>query len=267
MGFQKIRQTFYVAHQEHRAAFMPYFTLGFPNEVQSMEIIQGIAENGADLIELGIPFSDPLADGAVIQHSSQIALQQGMNVKKALQCVTNLRKSGVNQALVLMGYINPILSYGSEKFVEDAAKSGADGLIIPDLPLQEAGDLENYCVANGLALIPMIAPNSTNERISMAAKHALGFLYLVSLTGVTGERSSLAANLRELVERVRKFTQVPLAVGFGISTPAQAAAVAQISDGVIVGSAIIRAANTNHKSSVNELVRQLRMAMKKMNNG
>ena len=263
MGINHIRSTFEQAKRENRAALMPYFTLGYPNFNQSFELICGIAENGADLIELGVPFSDPLADGPTIQHSTQIALERGMNVEKALLLTRELRKAGVNQPLLLMGYINPILSYGIEKYVRDAAECGADGFIVPDLPIQEADEMLAGCKASQLALIAMLAPNSTETRIQLTVKYAQGFLYLVSLTGVTGERESLAEDLYHFVERVRRSTSLPLAVGFGISTPIQAQAVAKIADGVIIGSALIRAAQTGEVHAVSGLVKQFRQAMER----
>lgn len=263
MGIHRIQACFEKARSDKRAALMPYFTLGYPSITESFEIVRGIADHGADLIELGVPFSDPLADGPVIQHSTQVALEQGMNVEKALNIAQNLRKAGLTQALLLMGYINPILSYGIEKYVNDAADCGIDGLIVPDLPMHEAGELEKICYIKEMALIAMLAPNSTDQRIGMVNAHARGFLYLVSLTGVTGERESLPEDLSNFIRRVRAVCNIPLAVGFGISTPAQAHTVAQLADGVIIGSAIIRTASEGGVRAVNELVRQLRQAMKK----
>lgn len=263
MGINHIQSIFERTKSENRAALMPYFTLGFPNSAQSFEIICSIAENGADLIELGIPFSDPLADGATIQHSTQIALEQGMNVEKALLLTRQLRQAGLKQPLLLMGYVNPILSYGIEAYVRDAAVCGADGFIVPDLPIQEAGEMLTACKTSQLALIAMLAPNSTETRIQLTLEHAQGFLYLVSLTGVTGERESLAKDLSQFVNRVRKVSKLPLAVGFGIATPIQAQTVAKIADGVIIGSALIRAANSGGIHAVTGLVKQFRQAMER----
>jgi tryptophan synthase alpha chain len=221
---------------------MPYFTLGFPTQSASLQIVSAIAQAGADLIELGIPFSDPLADGPTIQHSTQVALAHGMSVRHCLEIVAQLRLSGVSQPLLLMGYYNPILSYGVGRFVEDAAQAGADGLIIPDLPPEEAGELENHCRAQQLALVFLVAPTSTPERLALVAAHSTGFLYLVSLTGVTGARDRLSSGLEAFIGRVRKVTSLPLAIGFGISTPLQAGQAGRLADGVIVGSALIQAA-------------------------
>jgi tryptophan synthase alpha chain len=220
---------------------MPYFTLGYPSPDASVEILEAIARSGADLIELGIPFSDPLADGPTIQRSTQIALDAGMNAAGCLEIVSRLRARGVEQPLLLMGYYNPILAYGSKRFVEDAAAAGADGFIVPDLPLEEAGELEAACQGAELALVYLAAPTSTDDRLAEAARRTTGLLYLVSLTGVTGARSTLSTDLKAIVERVRARARTPLAVGFGISTPEQARAVARLADGVIVGSALINA--------------------------
>jgi tryptophan synthase alpha chain len=241
MGIVDIHTAFARAKESGRAAFMPYFSVGYPSLDMSAQIIQAIALAGADLIELGIPFSDPLADGPTIQRSTQIALEQGASVAGCLQIVRQLRQAGVYQPLLLMGYINPILAYGIARFTRDAAEAGADGLIVPDLPPEEGGPLSAACLAHDLALVYLVAPTSTPERIVLAASASQGFLYLVSVTGVTGERDHLPADLVEFVQRVRQHTSLPLAVGFGIATPAQASAVGQVADGVIVGSALIRA--------------------------
>ncbi len=241
-GTEKIQQAFHSARQSGRAALMPYFTLGYPSPAASLEVVEALARSGADLIELGVPFSDPLADGPTIQQSTHTALQNGMSVERCLTMAKDLRQGGVKQPLLLMGYINPILSFGLRKFTRRAAGAGVDGLIVPDLPVEEAPELEGHCQAAGVALVYMLAPTSTLERIRLLAGHSSGFLYLVSVTGVTGARQSMAPDLAEFVGRVRSCTNLPLAVGFGISTPAQAEAISRVADGVIVGSALIHAA-------------------------
>jgi tryptophan synthase alpha chain len=240
-GLEHIELTFDQVSHQNRAALMPYYTIGFPTFEESLDVIKAISQSGADLIELGIPFSDPLADGPTIQHSTQKALEQGTNVARCLELVTELRSQGVQQPLLLMGYYNPILAYGLDRFVEMAAAAGADGFIIPDLPLEEAGEMEIACRSKQCALIYLVAPTTPVDRIAKIAAHATGFLYLVSLTGVTGARDELPSNLHEFVQRVRGAAgHVPLAIGFGISTPEQARSVGQLADGVIVGSALIR---------------------------
>jgi tryptophan synthase alpha chain len=224
--------------------FMPYFPLGYPDRKTSIDVIESLAKNGADLIEVGLSFSDPLADGPVIQKATQVALEKGITVKKSLEAVKELRNRGVEIPFVLMGYYNPMLAYGLEKFICDAVEAGADGFIIPDLPVEESDEFTSIVGADGrplLPIIPMLAPTTPDERMEMIARNADGFIYLVSLTGVTGARQSLSDGLGELVARVRQHTSVPVCVGFGISTPDQARQVAALADGVIVGSACVKA--------------------------
>jgi tryptophan synthase alpha chain len=240
-GIERIKNIFADTRRQRRAALMPYFSLGFPTRELSLEIASRICRSGADLVELGIPFSDPLADGPTIQHSTQIAIQQGTHVSDCLKQVSSLRKQGVEVGILMMGYYNPMLAYGLKSFVEDSVRAGVDGFIVPDLPIEEAGDLRALCQNQGLALVPFVAPTTPDQRITEIVKSASGFLYLVSLTGVTGERNTLSPDLKAFIERVRSKTKLPLAVGFGISTPAQARAVGAMADGVIVGSALIRA--------------------------
>jgi len=238
---------------KNKPIFMPYFPLGYPDSDTSIDIIEALAKNGADLIEVGLSFSDPLADGPVIQHATQIALEKGITVKKSLAAVAELRKRGVDIPLILMGYYNPMLAYGLENFVRDASEAGADGFIVPDLPMEEAEEFE--LILNGasttsetdtrsplsaMPLIQMLAPTSPNERMEAIARNAKGFIYLVSVTGVTGERKSISEGLGELIARVREHTSVPVCVGFGISTPEQAKEVGKMADGVIVGSACVK---------------------------
>jgi tryptophan synthase alpha chain len=228
----------------NKPIFMPYFPLGYPDLETSINVIEALAKNGADLIEVGLSFSDPLADGPVIQKATQVALEHGVTVKKSLAAVAELRKRGVTIPLILMGYFNPMLAYGLEKFVHDAREAGADGFIIPDLPLEEAGEFEALVVgADGrppLLLIQMLAPTSPNERMESIARNAKGFIYLVSVTGVTGARTSISDGLGDLIARVREHTSVPVCVGFGIGTPEQAKQVGALADGVIVGSACVK---------------------------
>ncbi|MGQ0602226.1 MAG: tryptophan synthase subunit alpha, partial [Anaerolineales bacterium] len=186
-----------------------------------------------------LPFSDPLADGPVIQRATQIALEQGMTVKKALASIRELRGRGVAIPLILMGYFNPLLAYGLEKLATEAVESGADGFIVPDLPPEESADFE--ATMRPLPQIRMVAPTTPDARLVSVLREAYGFVYMVSLTGVTGARTALADDLPEFIAHVRVHTQLPVCVGFGISTPEQARAVGQLADGVIVGSACVRA--------------------------
>jgi tryptophan synthase alpha chain len=223
---------------KNKPIFMPYFPLGYPDLETSIDVIEALARNGADLIEVGLSFSDPLADGPVIQHATQVALEKGITVKKALAAVKELRNRGVEIPLILMGYYNPMLAYGLEKFVNDACDAGADGFIIPDLPAEEAKEFEE--VAGDMPLIPMLAPTSSPERMERIARNAKGFIYLVSVTGITGERKSLAEGLGDLIAQVQEYTSAPVCVGFGIGTPEQAREVGKMADGVIVGTACVR---------------------------
>lgn len=218
--------------------FMPYFPLGYPDLETSIDVIEALAKNGADLIEVGLSFSDPLADGPVIQQATQVALEKGITVKKSLEAVKELRMRGVTIPLILMGYYNPMLAYGLEKFIRDAKEAGADGFIIPDLPMEEAEEFTS--VAGELPLIQMLAPTSPDERMEAIARNAKGFIYLVSVTGVTGERREVSNDLGNLIQRVRSHTSAPVCVGFGIGTPEQAQQVGQLADGVIVGSACVK---------------------------
>lgn len=241
MSRQHIHAAFAAAQAEGRAALMPYFTAGFPDFDTSAAVLRAIIEAGSDLIELGIPFSDPLADGPTIQHASQVALEQGMTLAKSLKLIQELRIHYTTPPFIVMSYTNPILAYGIERFAADAAGAGADGLIVPDLPPEEAAGIEQACCAHDLALVYLAAPTTTPGRLAEIAQRTTGFLYLVSLTGVTGERTELPADLATFVQRARSVAHTPLAVGFGISNPEQARLVGELADGVIVGSALIKA--------------------------
>ncbi|MBI9049213.1 MAG: tryptophan synthase subunit alpha [Anaerolineaceae bacterium] len=237
-GLNRIANAFEQAKKENRPALMPYHTLGYPDQETSLDVICAIADAGADLIELGVPFSDPLADGPSIQSSTQVALEQGMSVARCMEMVKELRTRGIKQPLIMMGYMNPILSYGCKRYVSDAVAAEADGLIVPDLPPEEAVCLEPSCKSYEMALIYMLSPASSPERIKQIAQRTTGFLYLVSLAGVTGARKELAVGLSDFTARAKAAAHTPTAVGFGISTPQQVRAVGEMADGVIVGSAL-----------------------------
>ena len=225
---------------KNKPIFMPYFPLGYPDLDTSIDVIEALAKNGADLIEVGLSFSDPLADGPVIQHATQVALEQGITVKKSLEAVKELRRRGVDIPLILMGYYNPMLAYGLEKFIHDAEDAGADGFIIPDLPMEESEEFVRASHDSPLPLIPMLAPTSSPERMEMIARNAKEFIYLVSVTGITGERKSLSEGLGDLIAQVREHTSAPVCVGFGIGTPEQAKGVGKMADGAIVGTALVK---------------------------
>jgi tryptophan synthase alpha chain len=269
-GIQRIRDAFARARREGRAALAPYLAIGHPSPAATPALVQAVEEAGADLMELGIPFSDPLADGPVIQMATQRALQQGMTVAGCLQTARTLRAQGVAMPLVFMGYYNPLLAYGLERFCREAAAAGADGLIVPDLPPEEGGALEGCCAAQGLALVYLLAPTSTPERIRLVLSRTTGFVYCVSVTGITGARAQLPVGLADFLARVRAATQQQdgarrpyLAVGFGISTPEQAAAVGRLADGVVVGSALVKRVHeaADPVQAAREFVSSLRAGM------
>jgi len=248
------------AFKPHRAAFMPYAMLGYPTPDTSLAVVQTLMAAGADLLELGVPFSDPLADGPTIQAATQQALKNGVTVAYCLGMLADLRARGVEAPALLMSYVNPILAYGLQHFVADSADAGADGFIVPDLPPEEAEELEVACRQHGLALVYLLAPTSPPERVALVAEKSEGFIYLVSLTGVTGARDSLPSGLADFVARVRAVTRKPLAVGFGIGSGEQARAVAQLADGVIVGSALVQRAGESLER-VRALALELREAL------
>jgi tryptophan synthase alpha chain len=220
-------------------ALIPYVTVGYPSIKATLKVVPLLISKGCDIVELGIPFSDPLADGVTIQRASFHALQNGITPETCLEVAREL-SNNVNIPLVFMTYFNPVLSYGLEKFCSACVKSGISGLIIPDLPPEEGSELEVISQREGLDLIYLITPTSTEERIRLVTERARGFVYLVSVTGITGTRDRLPVDLEAFVARVRRITTKPLCVGFGISTPEQANQVARIADGVIVGSRIIQ---------------------------
>jgi tryptophan synthase alpha chain len=240
------------------AALMPYLMGGFPDLESSRLAAHAAADNGADLMELGVPFSDPLADGPVIHAAGTAALKNGTRLDDVLRVCESV--SG-DLPVVLMIYANPILARGVDKFTRMAADAGAAGIICPDLPHDEAGALREAADSAGLALVPLVAPTSTDERIAEVGRDARGFVYTVSTTGTTGERDQLPPELERTVERVKASAEVPVAVGFGISNAAQARAVGELADGVIVGSRVVRAAGEGGPDAVGDLVAELAGAL------
>lgn len=223
---------------EKEKAFIAFITGGDPDIETSYELIKTMAASGADIIEIGIPFSDPIAEGPVIQEASLRALNAGTTTDSLFDMVARLRKE-IDIPLIFMTYINPIYVYGTERFMKKCAEVGIDGVIVPDVPFEEKAELAGSCKENGVDLISMIAPTS-KERIEMIAREAEGFIYCVSSLGVTGVRSEIKTDIGTMVEHVKAVTDVPCAVGFGISTPEQAKKMAGLSDGAIVGSAIVK---------------------------
>ena len=228
--------------QEGRAALVPYFSVGDPDLETSRRAIVAAAEAGADAIELGVPFSDPIADGPVNQAASQRSLASGSSLPRVLEMVAQLRTT-IDVPLILFGYYNPFFRYGEDRLARDAAAAGADAVLCIDLPPEEAGAMVAACKSHGLDRIFLLAPTSDERRVRAVAKVASGFVYFVSVTGVTGVRTEAPAGIEDMVDGVRAITCLPVGVGFGIATPEQAASVARYADLVIVGSALVRAMN------------------------
>ena len=245
----KITQAFMQARQAKRGVLIPYFMCGYPSAEQSVEIILAAAEGGADIIELGMPFSDPLADGATIQHAGHIALERGMTIRGCIEIAHQVSaKSAV--PLLLMGYYNPVMAYGLARFCADAKANGVNGLIIPDLPMEEAQPLLEEVKKNGLALIFLIPPTTPNERIAKVAE------LTASETGGFVSRTSLPIHLRSFIERVKGYTKdLPIAIGFGLSTPEHIAEVTSYADGAVVGSALVHLIDKHADGTQAEAVR------------
>ena len=235
----RLDATFAALRARRERALVPYFTAGDPSIATTRQLVVEAARRGADAIELGIPFSDPLADGPVIQRATQRALAAGVTLPRVLELVREMR-SEVSVPLVFLTYYNPVLAFGLKAFCRTAVEAGIDGVIVADLPPEEAGPLQAEAEQAGLDLVHLVAPTSTPERMRRIARASQGFIYLVSLTGVTGERVALAPELSQQLRALRAITTKPICVGFGISTPEQAREVGRVADGVIVGSAIVR---------------------------
>ena len=235
----RIETAFARVRDEGRVGVIPYVTVGFPELADTVPIVTAIEAAGADVIELGVPYSDPLADGPSIQAASYRALQNGVTPAHCIAIVRELRTAGVQVPLLFMGYYNLILSYGIEAYARDCAEAGLDGLIVPDLPSEEDATIRAALSANGLTLTPLLAPTSPEERIRKACASADGFIYCVSVVGVTGARSELPANLGDFLARVRRHTNLPLAVGFGISERRHVEQLAGIAQAAVVGSRVI----------------------------
>jgi tryptophan synthase alpha chain len=250
-----------VFSQPGHKALIGYVTAGYPSIAATLKVVPLLAASGCDMVELGIPFSDPLADGATIQKASFCALQNGVTSSVCLEVAGKLRRA-VDIPLVFMSYYNPLLSYGLEEFCAASHNSGVDGLIVPDLPPDEGSELETICQRHSIDPIYLLAPTSTGERIRLVAQRSRGFIYLVSVTGVTGTRDTLPPDLEALVTRVRAIAHQPICVGFGISTPEQARQVGRIADGVIVGSQIIKLMEAGDDfKPVASFIKELRQAL------
>ncbi|MFB3784847.1 MAG: tryptophan synthase subunit alpha [bacterium] len=238
-GMEAIAHAFQIRKNEGGKALIPYIMAGDPDLGTTGKIVKSLSGIGVDLIELGMPFSDPLADGPVIQRAGERALRQGVTLKKVLGLVEELRLD-INTPLIIMTYYNLFFNYGLDAFARDAFQAGVDGVIVPDLPVEEAADFQRALDREGLALVYLIAPTSTEERVRSIAAQARGFLYYVSRTGVTGEQRDIAADLTDNLRRIRELASLPVAVGFGVSNAEQAAQIARHADGVVIGSAVVR---------------------------
>ncbi|PSK40060.1 Tryptophan synthase [Elsinoe australis] len=235
-----IKKTFAQCKREQRSALVTYVTAGYPTAEETPDILLGMEKGGADLIELGMPFTDPIADGPTIQKANTVALQNGVNVTGCLRMIKEARNKGLKAPVLLMGYYNPLLSYGEEKMLKDAKEAGVNGFIMVDLPPEEAVRFRNHCTKTGLSYIPLIAPSTSESRMKLLCKIADSFIYVVSRMGVTGASGTMNAALPELVERVKKYSgNIPAAVGFGVSTRDHFVSVGKIADGVVIGSQIV----------------------------
>lgn len=240
----RLTRTFQSLREKNQKAFVAYIAAGDPNFDSSLEIMKSLADTGADIIELGLPFSDPLADGIVNQMAAERALKSGMTTARVLDLIREFRKSH-ETPIVLFTYLNPVFTYGFDSFHHDAAAAGADGILLLDLPPDEAARNKDLTGGSGLKAIRLIAPTTPPERMTTLAQSAQGFIYALSRTGVTGAHGGPSANIASMVASIKQHTDVPVCVGFGISTPDQAAMVASAADGVIVGSAIVKQVELN----------------------
>jgi tryptophan synthase alpha chain len=263
----RIDARFAALAREGRAAFIAYVMAGDPDPETSLSILNGLPASGADLIELGFPFSDPMAEGPPIQRAALRALKAGMTLKGTLSLVAQFRQGDKDTPLILMGYLNPLLSYGYDKFAQDAADAGADGLIVVDCPPEEADPLADALDSAGIALIRLATPTTDDARLAIVARRTKGFVYYVAVAGVTGVKEADANAVAPAVARVRAATGLPVAVGFGIKTPERAASMARIADAAVVGSVLVdqiadAAANENVTSRVLETAAGLAQAVR-----
>jgi len=262
----RIDKTFNSINASSKFALAPFITIGYPDIETSIQMSLAALNAGGDMLELGVPFSDPLADGPTIQMTSSQALAKGVTLKICLRTIERIRKENRVAPLILMGYMNPFLKYGLTKFVDEAVYAGADGLIIPDLPTEESSEFNALCRSKNLYLIPLLAPTSTDDRIRLACKAASGFIYCVSLTGVTGARSEVSSGLEDLIKRIRNYSDLPVLVGFGISSKAHVSKISRFANGAVFASAMLdqvsRGQKENAEAIVSEFVKNLRSGIK-----
>jgi tryptophan synthase alpha chain len=257
----RIRASFERMRAEGRTGLVAYVTVGFPDVSATLKLVRALVAGGADVVELGVPFSDPLADGATIQRSTQRALEQGVTVGTCLDVVAQLRASGVEAPFVFMTYLNPLLAYGLDRFFAAAGAAGLDGLILIDVPSEEAGEIQQRARAAGVDLIQLIAPTTPEKRAAELLRDASGFVYCVSVAGTTGVRAELPPELPELIARLRRHTTLPIAVGFGISRPEHVASIGKVCEAAVIGSAIVdlieRTPADERESRVREYVEEV----------
>lgn len=257
----RIEKLFRKLKAQSKKAFIPYIMAGDPSLEKTKEIVLMFEECGADIVELGVPFTDPLADGPTIQRAAERALKKGVTLKKVIALVKDLRQK-TKIPLVLMTYYNPVFKYGEERFIADAKDAGVDGVIIPDLPPDESGEFTRLAKNAAIASIFLLAPTSTGERIKKVVRASTGFIYYVSITGITGAQLLLDGSIEKSINGIHRITDKPIAVGFGVSTPDEAKAVAGISDGVIIGSAIVKKAQASLDKELSDFLLKLREAIK-----
>ena len=258
----RIPARFAALKREGRGAFIPFIEAWDPDAATSLALLRGMPAAGADLIEIGIPFTDPMADGPIVQAAGKRALKAGVNVRQVLAMVREFRRDDDATPIILMGYLNPVLSYGTEQFCADAAGAGVDGLIMVDLPTEEADVLVPHASAHDIDIIRLVAPTTNDGRLPLVLDGSSGFVYYVSITGITGTRSTTAEHLAEAIPRIRKVSDLPIAIGFGVRSPAQAAEAVRVADAAVVGSALCSTIEANlHKPdlvrNVLEKVREL----------
>ena len=256
MTAERIDRAFERIRRRGQTGVIPFLTAGFPTVDVTRQLVPALEEAGADLVELGVPFSDPLADGPTIQKASFHALRQGVTLGGCIALCRELREQGVRVPLVLMGYYNPLLSFGIARFASEATDAGIDGVIVADLPPEEAQPLKEACAQQGMDLIVLLAPTSTDQRIARACTTASGFIYCVSLAGVTGARDQLPPGMFQLVRRIRAHTDLPLAVGFGVSRREHVEAIGQHAQAAIVGSALLDVIDSSPQNLVVDRVRR-----------
>ncbi len=254
---QRLDTRFTKLKEEGRAALITFIMAYDPNRDASQDVLNQLPKAGADVIELGIPFSDPMADGPIIAKAGQRALKAGATLAGVLDMVRKFRQTDADTPIILMGYFNPIFRYGAEQFVTDAVAAGADGAIIVDLPLEELGELQPHADAHSFSLVRLLAPTTPDDRMEAILKGSRGFAYYIAVAGITGQLSADVDALEQRVGELKHIVNIPLAVGFGVKTPDQAAAIGQFADGVVVGSAIVDTLHTQGSGKALELVAEL----------